>query len=426
MSPSRRKGSAVDKRSDIWAFGCVLYEMLTGRARSAARTSRHARGRVGRRAGLDIAVARSAARDPNSGDGLPREGSPEKDRRGVRRPVSVFCDPSDSVCYRWPAAANGCLAARPTLPATHEARLRRGIFLICLAVAFAILAYFTPRSIFLPASIVLAAIGAGNRIYYFVGKRASVDSSAKALDLRSPWRVWVPLTDTEARQENRGLTPGATLRQPGGRLFHHGTDARLSAGRYLFVHGIGTQPWGDTLGRRGDALVKTIGRGTRSNAQVIVERAGPSEDSATKPAEAHLTVESDHHRERWLLSESWWAESFPQPTYRELVSWSLRALPWAVALHFARGYWREAAANRKYAIPLAFIRASSKLLVMLLFTPVIMLLMGLSLVIGALPPLRGWVSCHAVRAHLHDGRHARVRGEPGPRRPDPERESSSR
>lgn len=47
-----------------------------------------------------------------------------------------------------------------------------------------------------------------------------------------------------------------------------------------------------------------------------------------------LDREGTLHASRWLMAESWWAESFAAPRFRTLATWLIAIVPWTMGSHF--------------------------------------------------------------------------------------------
>jgi serine/threonine protein kinase len=165
MGPWQAIGRPADKRDDVWAFGSVFYEMLTGRrafdddgagdtmTAGLVRSPDWTYLPLGLPEGIKTLVTMCLERDPHKRIGdfsialfLLRDQAMVPPDEGIVRSTTAPC------------------AVTPSA----ERRLRRGTLLLCLAVAFGIVALRAPGFAFTLTSLILAAVGAANLIYYFI------------------------------------------------------------------------------------------------------------------------------------------------------------------------------------------------------------------------------------------------------------------
>ena len=122
MSPEQASGSAVDKRSDIWSFGVVLFELLAGRRLFEGETTSHTMADVLR---ADIDWTRLPASTPGPIRKL-LERCLERDRKRRLQAIGeariiiedylANASPSGSRSVAIPAAASATPVAKSNLP----------------------------------------------------------------------------------------------------------------------------------------------------------------------------------------------------------------------------------------------------------------------------------------------------------------------
>ena len=206
MSPEQARGRAVDKRADIWAFGAVIYEMLTGKKTFEGETVSDVLAAV-LRADIDWAA-------------LPAE-TPASVRRVLRRcldrdPKTRFHDVADA---RLEMDETFEASAPPA--ATSPASRGGGRLAWLVAVVF--------------------ALAAG------VGWWRALSAPRVAPQARTAFSVAIPASDSFASDD----TPVLAISRDGRRLVY---AAERGGGRQLFLRTLGeleTRPLEGTTGARG-------------------------------------------------------------------------------------------------------------------------------------------------------------------------------
>ncbi len=169
-------------------------------------------------------------------------------------------------------------------------------------------------------------------------------------------------------------------------------DEKLAQVGLLFVHGIGAQTRGQTLIDFGEPILHWIedrqlavgeydvettapemqaafeelesahwsgaepsGAGSSKSSLAAMVRSHDTRlhdlDDPSAPAHSRITLrrqfeDGTSSGEQWVFAESWWAEQFSPPSYKDLVGWAWNILPWVLGSHFASQIRREWASRQ--------------------------------------------------------------------------------
>jgi hypothetical protein len=193
------------------------------------------------------------------------------------------------------------------------------------------------------------------------------------------------------------------------------TQVRCDLG-VLFVHGIGSQERGETVTAWGDALLDWLSAwlGHGAGHEPDPNSIQMLEPGPVRPVGAQLRTEGSappyidveielppasgtgtNPPQRWRLAESWWAQAFQPPGFRELAFWGFTVLPWALVTHFVTRLeraWRSSRSLASTFTPLRVVALGWRLaaefvlvLVALVVSPILAALVLVMLVLAALP-----------------------------------------